>query len=114
MNPQIKEISEFNATVKISQMPMPDTDKYAWLSRYLNLLLVMNITLFVSSGLVIKKGYWFCIVASSIIIIINGLVLNPWSNPRSHKLYQVVFWLTVFVTYLTIASIIYWIQHDAS
>ncbi len=113
LKPQIKEISEFNPTLKISEVPIPDTDKYAWLSRYINLLLVINITLFVSSGLVAKRGYWFCLLASGVIIAINGLVLNPWSNPKSPRLYQVVFWLTVVVTYLTVASVIFWIQNDS-
>ncbi len=111
--PQIKEVSKPIPIVKVSDLSLPDTDKYGWLSRYINLLLVLNITLFVSSGLVTKRGYWFCLLASSIIILINGLVLNPWSNPKSRKLYQVVFWLTVLVTYLTVASVIYWIQHDS-
>ncbi len=85
-------------------------DNFSVLSRFLNLIFVANATLFIGSRLVITHGYWFCLVAIGLVTLAYGLIISPWSNLRSWKLYVTCFWLAAMATLLTIVSLIYWIH----
>jgi len=87
------------------------SDKYSLLSRFINIFFALNATLFYASRLVINGGYWFPLVAAALFLIAEGIMLWPWTDLKSNKVYLTCFITTALGAYFTVASIVYWIQH---
>ncbi len=92
----------------------PSSEKYSSLSRYINLMFILNATMFISSKLIVTHGYWFPLVAAILFVVVYFLILAPWTDLKSTRLYVTLFILTAVASYFTIASVIYWIQHHAN
>ena len=92
---------------------MPSSDKYSLLGRFINLLFLLNASLFITSRLSVTRGYWFCYLSAVAFLTAYGIMLFPLTNLRSRRVYTVVFTLTAVGAYFTLASVLYWLQHDA-
>lgn len=90
------------------------SDKYSAMGRFVNLMFIVNATLFITSRLIITRGYWFCLVAAVLYLAVYVIMLSPWTNLRSRKVYLTLFWLVVAATFLSVDSFVYWYQHDAA
>ena len=85
--------------------------KIAAAGRWMNLLVVINITLFVASGLVQGLKYYFPILALITILITASIILFPKTNLLSKKFYWIIFSSLGIATYLTVASIVYFVSN---
>lgn len=88
------------------------SEKYSSLSRYVSLMFAANATLFITSKLVISGGYWFPLVACAFYVAVYGILLCPWTELKCKKVYLTAFTLAAIGSYFTIASVVYWIQHQ--
>ena len=85
--------------------------RYDQIGRSLNLLIVINITVFVTSGLVQDFRYYFPLIALIIFLVLQFVLTVPLfklRGPISLLLISVGMWIGV---YFTMASIVYMIQH---
>lgn len=108
--------SEFPAAISQNARSVPSQvevapDKFSLLSRYLNLVFIANATLFIGTRLVITHHYWFCLVANALVVAAYAIMLSPWSNLHSRRVYYACFTLAAVATLLTILSIAYWIHN---
>jgi len=85
--------------------------KYGNLSRFLTLLIIINITLFFATGLVQGLRYYFPIIAMGIFLLMEILLTAPFVSLKSKKIFYLNFLLLLVGLYFTISSVAYLIQH---
>lgn len=86
--------------------------KIANIGRFTNLLIILNISLFVTSGLVKNFDYYFPMIAISLQLMIHFIITFPiYLIRKKTELISlfIALWISI---YFTIASIIYLIQHN--
>ena len=84
--------------------------KITLLSKFLNLLIITNLTLFVASGLVFNFQYYFPIISLVIFLVMVLIIIFPLTNLKSKKIYWTLFLLLFVGSYFLIASILYMIK----
>ena len=94
---------------------MSDTDKfwnikYASLSRTTNLMILINITIFVASGLVQNYEYYWPLIALVLYSVQIIYTILPFTKLQSTKTYWSLFIVHVLGGYFTISSVVYLIQ----
>lgn len=77
----------------------------------LGMLIVVNLTLFVSSGLVAGFKYYFPLIALTLFGIVQTVITFPTVNLKSSKVYWFCFSLAWLGIYFTMASVIYMLEH---
>ncbi|MBT3236187.1 MAG: hypothetical protein HN353_09585 [Bdellovibrionales bacterium] len=85
--------------------------KIANISRFSNLLIAMNITLFVASGLVSGMRYYFPLIALALLFVVQMVITMPIFIIRGRKNFVALFSIVWLSVYFTISSVIYMVQH---
>ena len=80
------------------------------LSRTLNLLAVLNVSLFFLNGSVRSGGYWFPLVSLAFLALASLLILLPLGHHNRLWYYLVSLMLCIAAGWLLGASILYWLQ----
>lgn len=88
------------------------TIKIANISRLTNMMVILNITLFVTSGLVKGLEYFFPIIALVIFCLLSLVLIFPLTNIQGLRTYWIIFIAFLIGTYFTIASIVYLVEHE--
>lgn len=86
-------------------------EKIVTMGQFISILIIVNISLFIASGLVHNFRYFFPIIALVIHTSVYFLITLPWYNLHKNRNYLFLFILTWIGFYFTIASIIYMVKH---
>jgi len=86
--------------------------KYKAIGQILGLFIVVNISLFVTTGLVSDFKYYFPLIALILFLCILLFVTFPKSKLLSQKCYSIIFFIVWIGIYFTGASIVYMIKHN--
>ncbi len=83
------------------------------LSRFNNLIVIVNISMFFLTGLVAQGYYYtFYSLASATVVAMGAIIPTPWV---SRLLYYGIFVIFEFVSlYFVAVSVIYWVQHSGA
>jgi len=85
--------------------------RYDQIGRSLNLLIIVNVTVFVTSGLIQGFQYYFPLIALGIFMVLQFVLTVPLFKLRN-TITLLIITLTMWVgVYFTVASIIYMVQH---
>jgi len=83
------------------------------LSRTLNLLAILNVSLFFLTGAVRSDGYWFPLVSLALLALAALLILLPLGFHNRLGFYLLNLGLCVAAGWFLGASILYWLTHAA-
>jgi hypothetical protein len=89
---------------------------YLWphLSRAINLLVMVNISLFFLTGAVTKQGYYFPLVSLGLLALGVLLILLPLGLQDRLAFYFSVLGICLAAGWFLGASIMYWLQHNGA
>jgi len=85
--------------------------KYEGLTHLSSLLIIINITVFVATGLVQGFTYYFPLIALVLFFLLHLITIFPKTDLLNKKVYWTCFSLLIIGGYFTVASIIYYVQH---
>ena len=80
------------------------------LSRFLNVLILINGTTFVLTGLVRDLMYYYPIIALALFFLVEVYLIIPCFDLKSKKLYWGALSVFGLGIYFTLASIVYFVQ----
>ncbi len=80
------------------------------LSRWNNLMVIINITMFFLTGLV-AQGYYFTFYSLICLSIVGMGILLPLPHSRSLKYYGGFLVIELAGIYFLVASVVYWVKH---
>ncbi|MEQ2005365.1 MAG: hypothetical protein ABMA26_01105 [Limisphaerales bacterium] len=81
------------------------------LSRTINLLVIVNVSLFFLTGAVTRQGYYFPLIALCLLAAANFLILLPLGLQARLPFYSLVMILCLLAAWFLGASILYWLKH---
>jgi hypothetical protein len=81
------------------------------LSRFNNLMIITNLSLFFLTGLV-QKGYYFTFLSMGCFTLVALMILIPTPFLGRLRFYLLSLFFEFLGLYFLVASIIYWIQHE--
>lgn len=84
------------------------------LSRTINLLMILNISLFFLTGAVTRQGYYFPLISLCLLALANMLILLPLGFQARLRFYLVVMSLCLVAAWFLGASILYWLKHGGA
>lgn len=80
------------------------------LSRTVNLIAMLNVSLFFLNGAVKSGGYFYPLISLSLLAVATLLILLPLGLHQRLGFYLLVLALGIAATWLLGASILYWLQ----
>jgi len=85
---------------------------YLWphLSRAINLMVIVNVSLFFLTGTV-RHGYYFPIISLCLLALATLLILLPLGLQKELPFYFAVMGLCLTAGWFLAASIVYWFKH---
>ncbi len=93
-----------------------DQNSILWphLSRTINLLVILNISLFFLTGAVTRQGYYFPLISLCLLALANFLILLPLGLQARLPFYFLVMSLCLVAAWFLGASILYWLKHGGA
>jgi len=86
---------------------------WSQLSRFNNLLIILNVSMFFLTGLV-AKGYFYTFYSLICLGVVGMGVLVPTALIRRLWYYWIYFSVELLGLYFLVASMIYWVNHSAA
>ena len=86
---------------------------WSQLSRFNNLLIILNVSMFFLTGLV-AKGYFFTFYSLICLGVVGMGVLLPTALIHRLWYYWIFFSIELLGLYFLVASMIYWVNHSAA
>jgi len=83
------------------------------LSRSINLLAILNVSLFFLTSAVQTGGYWFPLVSLALLALATLLILLPLGLHTRLGFYLSILGICIAAAWLLGASIVYWLQHGS-
>lgn len=85
--------------------------KYQNVSRFLTLLIILNSSVFIVTGLVQGYRYYFPLIAIAICLVEEILLMFPLIRLNSSRWLWALNISTLVSLYFTVASVVYYIQY---
>ncbi len=80
------------------------------MQQFNHLLILLNISFFFVTELVIKENYYFTYFSLAALGLIQLLVLLPFRWIKNYKFYLFLLFLMMVAGYFFIASVVYWVK----
>jgi len=84
------------------------------ISRSINLLAILNVSLFFLNDAVRTGGYWFPLVSLALLALATLLILLPLGLHTRLGFYLSILGICTAAAWLLIASIVYWLQQESA